>query len=144
MFAATLISKKSLFTLNAVVLLSSVQLPTVISLCAHLGKKSEIPWKSPNPGNCNEGVARLRSIGPIVDSCMDSMVLQGASMTHNAPCIPLLFRIVEGEWGVAHNFLFHDLVCRNLNPTHLFTLKISMNSRKKKQLSFSNFLCKKF
>lgn len=43
-------------------------------------------------------------------SCMDSMVLQGASMTHNAPRIPLLFRIDGGEWGVAHNFLFHDLV----------------------------------
>lgn len=60
------------------------------------GEKScEIPWNSPNPGNCNEAVARLQSIGPIVGSCMDSVVLQGASVTHNAPHIPLLFRIVE-------------------------------------------------
>lgn len=64
---------------TAVVFLSLVLLPTVISLCNELGEKSsEIPWNSPNPGNCNEEVARLRSIGPIVYSCMDSMVLQGS------------------------------------------------------------------
>lgn len=67
------------------------------------GKSCEIPWSFPNPGNCNEGVARLQSIESFVDLCMDSVLLQGATMTLNAPCIPLLFRIVEGSWG-SHTF----------------------------------------
>lgn len=49
------------------------------------GKSIEIPWNSPNPWDYNEGVARLRSIGPIVGSYMDLMVEQGASVTHIAP-----------------------------------------------------------
>lgn len=88
---------------TAVELLRSVLLPTVISLCVQLWGWVEggsgIPWNSPNPENCNEGVARLQSIGPFVSCCMDSAVLQGASTTHNALQIPLPFRFNKEEVG---------------------------------------------
>lgn len=64
-----------------------------------VGGGSGIPWNSPNPENCNEGVARLQSIGPFVSCCMDSAVLQGASMAHNALQIPLLFRFNKEKVG---------------------------------------------
>lgn len=137
-FPATFISMKSLFPLNGrlvgqLLCFSAQFCSQQSSLCVtNWGEKSsEIPWKSLNPGNCNEGVARLQSIGPIVYSCMDSVVLQGASMTHNALQIPLLFRINKGEWGLIPWF-----VLQNLNPAPLFT-KITIKIRRKKCALFN-------
>jgi len=65
--------------------------------------------KHSNPKNCNEVVARIQSIGATVASCMDSVALLGvggASMTHNAPCIPLLFNNYKkrGDFWVRLSF----------------------------------------
>lgn len=95
---------------------------SILPFVCGTGRKQWISLKLPIFGNCNEGVARLPSIGAIVYSYMDSVVLQGTSVTHNALHIPLLFQNWRGGGRLMSVKTPHSWDC------FIFFGKISLNT----------------